>query len=1815
MLCALCCLRHSSAPAMSKAASSAASSSSAAAGPGEAALLASIKAAQDKPALSRKDGLAALTTALAGGVWSNALTSPSASKVLGPLLKEGQSFINHFAAINEENVGSFLPFYAALLKHHGAFLAKQGLIEAPHSAMWITMVKLMIHPSYKMRTPVLKVFAEVMASTAGTVSGEQLQSALLRAFQIVLNAKNAAALSAPQGSSFIWSRALLTIAAHPVPTLMPLALLLAHNPLLNNPDAKSWRSENTTFDALITAWSSRAASLGDAAGAVLSAAVVKQRKNIPAADREAVRATIVAQMPQISALLFSNQALLPAQGTLAPAPVVSASSGPSGPAAAAAAAAAAVSASAGMISEVDEVARSAHQRASAVGLLLSLFRVFPVLSMDVLYQPVLALLSHPDFAGLSESDVAVFKTPEGTLCDFLGAGEFRAVVAESKNVKRPAGWTEKDEELERRAAAKAAEQAKKPAAGAGAGAKSASAGGKPGAKAAPLTGAAKVEAELKKKLEDQSALRAKLLAAKRQVEPVLRFFSQLALRQPALVHSVLPSLLPRVYALFSNEIVRAAALQTHRDLLRCLDHNVQSIGDRVSLAIEAVQQFGAAAFTDSHQRRLMSRMLVQLREAARKKRFSANTFLYLFPLLQRTLLHSADIAVDLSAKKDEAASDDADDEDEQKTHAGGAKKVSTFQSKDDEEEGEDDEGEEEEDEDEEKKGEDESKEDGEAAGASATGSSSTAAAAASGPSERDDSEKALAPGLQLSVLSASELLNLHCTPDLHPAAEAGSVWTPYPVAPMYSALLHALGHIQAIYKPSLDALVLLSSGQGITSEQVLPLLSTEGVLSKLESVRLSSLLGCEVLRCFSAVGEEDRLVCVPHFQLFTQRMWIACHDSKSDVSSRAAAIWESFNLQINSEYLPGLIELLTSPEAVIRTAVGSAIASTIQREPAVAFATLQRMIELFEASPDEVKNSNELGLRAATEFISRSHTRSGVAQAIGACTDSINSPEILQLSFGFFVRRGLKDMNDRVWEDILNATLRLINQHGKQFMGLILPILEDILRRDAAHNAARAAAIAAAAAAAGKKKGAANAPAPAASSSYVPLSDEEEAENDRLREGVILSMGTLARHMDEGNPALVGVVDSLIESLQTPSHSVQKSVSECLAPLMAFTCVSEQAGKWIDLLLLRLHTADEFGERMGAAFGLAGMIKGLKLAALKKYNILDQLAVMVQDKTSARARQGALFAYERLFFELGSRFEPYAATILPHLLACYGDPNLEVREATQDAAKMIMSHLTSFGIKIVLPLVLKALDEKQWRTKLESIGLLSAMAYCSPAQLSACLPMIVPRLLEVRTDPNAKVQTASRAALRQISSVIKNPEILTLVPVLLAALNDPTMHTKRALQDLMRTSFVHSVDPPSLALIIPMSVTHPTHKQSSRVNSILYCSSHVCCVSLCVCERSLTKGLKGRTAVTKKMSAQVVGSMCSLIGDVKDILPYASVLLKHLKTVLVDPSPEVRAVAARALASLYKGVVDQEVEGFVELREYLLETLRSDATTPTIRSGCAQGLAQLLAVQGLEATSQLLPSLFAETKSDRAVVREGFFNLLGFMPEAFQSIFSIFVADVLPVIVAGLADEIGLVREAALAAGQSLVINFAQTKTELLLPALEDGIINSDWRIRLSSVQLLGVMLLRLAGVSIKMIVGANAHEGDDEDKNAATICTREQENHIESVLGTDRRNRLISTVYLMRCDVVPAVADLAFRVWKSIVSNSPRMLTTILPVLMSLIISDLASTKEERQQAAGRTLGELVQKMSENLQAPQRSISARTYCSPVLFSLCVIVA
>lgn len=60
------------------------------------------------------------------------------------------------------------------------------------------------------------------------------------------------------------------------------------------------------------------------------------------------------------------------------------------------------------------------------------------------------------------------------------------------------------------------------------------------------------------------------------------------------------------------------------------------------------------------------------------------------------------------------------------------------------------------------------------------------------------------------------------------------------------------------------------------------------------------------------------------------------------------------------------------------------------------------------------------------------------------------------------------------------------------------------------------------------------------------------------------------------------------------------------------------------------------------------------------------------------------------------------------------------------------------------------------------------MAHCAPKQLGSCLPVVVPRLGDVLADPHPKVASAARTALNEVGSVIRNPEVAKLVPVLLA---------------------------------------------------------------------------------------------------------------------------------------------------------------------------------------------------------------------------------------------------------------------------------------------------------------------------------------------------------------------------------------------------------------------------------------------------------------
>jgi hypothetical protein len=185
------------------------------------------------------------------------------------------------------------------------------------------------------------------------------------------------------------------------------------------------------------------------------------------------------------------------------------------------------------------------------------------------------------------------------------------------------------------------------------------------------------------------------------------------------------------------------------------------------------------------------------------------------------------------------------------------------------------------------------------------------------------------------------------------------------------------------------------------------------------------------------------------------------------------------------------------------------------------------------------------------------------------------------------------------------------------------------------------------------------------------LARPDKASEDLVRESVVILLGTLARHLNPSDVRINQIIEKLMETLTTPSERVQIAVAQCLSPLIKMS--TGTSAKWISLSMYSLLNCEKYGDRRGYAYGLAGIVKGSGFSSLKKYSIIDQLQTAVEDKKSISKREAALFAFETLSFSLGRLFEPYVTQVLPILLLSFGDGNSSIRDATQDASKMIMS--------------------------------------------------------------------------------------------------------------------------------------------------------------------------------------------------------------------------------------------------------------------------------------------------------------------------------------------------------------------------------------------------------------------------------------------------------------------------------------------------------------------------------------------------------------
>eukprot|EP00889_Picochlorum_renovo_P003930 jgi/Picre1/30960/NNA_006319.t1 len=791
----------------------------------------------------------------------------------------------------------------------------------------------------------------------------------------------------------------------------------------------------------------------------------------------------------------------------------------------------------------------------------------------------------------------------------------------------------------------------------------------------------------------------------------------------------------------------------------------------------------------------------------------------------------------------------------------------------------------------------------------------------------------------------------------------------------------------------------------------------QGVLLSQSSSRLAALTSIEKAL--------DRLSSAKIAEPSLALTWIAANDVASEPCDVGKIVWEAVNKEPSLDLVKEILKHCSNEFHDVRKSACKALGN---------------LVCILKSTHPGIENTTLLSV--TSDLYSRNtliSKRIGAAEALSALGPALGKSETFA-SLEFLLSSGFLDPDAGVRDLMMAAGVSIIDAAGESSAEAILPVFEKYLDK--------------------------------------PTDDSlSESEYDNVRLGSVVCIAAAAQHLDPENPKVVSIVEILLDVLRTPSESVQKSVSDRLPPLIKSLGKTNKSyvEDTVSKLLHNCLEGETYGDRRGGAYGLSGCVKGLGLSSLRAYGIMEALKTGVENKKDQKSREGALIAFECLSSKLGRLFEPYVIQILPMLLSSLGDGKVEVREAADAASRVIMSQLTAQGVKLVLPSLLGGAEEKQWRAKQGSIQLLGSMAYCAPKQLSSCLPQIVPVLGEALADPHPKVSSAAKDAMDEVGSVIKNPEIAKLVPVLMSALADPNKYNKKALDTLLSTIFVNTVDSASLALIIP--VVH--------------------------------RGLKDRSGDIKKRAARIVGNLCTLMNDPKDMSPYLPSLMPELKDALIDPLPEVRGAAAKALGSLTKGMAGLEATTAVDITPWLLETMRSENSSVE-RSGAAQGLAEVLAVKGPTLLDEILPRIFEDSSSRSAATREGSITLFKYLPHCMPDEFQKYLPDMLPCVLGGLADESEGVREASFAAGSVAVDLYAKSSLPLVLPAVELGAADANWRIRQSSVELLGDLLFKVAGTSGRI-------QQDLHDEEGEGISVEAHGQAIIEVLGLERRNDVLA--------------------------------------------------------------------------------------------------
>lgn len=262
--------------------------------------------------------------------------------------------------------------------------------------------------------------------------------------------------------------------------------------------------------------------------------------------------------------------------------------------------------------------------------------------------------------------------------------------------------------------------------------------------------------------------------------------------------------------------------------------------------------------------------------------------------------------------------------------------------------------------------------------------------------------------------------------------------------------------------------------------------------------------------------------------------------------------------------------------------------------------------------------------------------------------------------------------------------------------------------------------------------------------------------------------------------------------------------------------------------------------------------------------------------TPADAREGSLLLIRACCEIVGKRAEPYVVgAFLAAALDECGSNSSSVREAAEDAATALIRLANPWSFPcLISPLLIKSLKSNEWRVKANALDRLAQCAETASSQVCKLLPKLIPVITGQVFDTKAQVTKAASGALLAICQTNLNQDIKPAIPAVVNAICKPS-ETNKAIDKLMGTTFVVTVDASSLAILCPV----------------------------------LSRALKEKLAIHKRSACLVISNMSKLVGSPEDVAPFGPLLVPELKKVASSVQfEEIRDEALRALETLTKAL-------------------------------------------------------------------------------------------------------------------------------------------------------------------------------------------------------------------------------------------------------------------------------------------------------------------